>query len=644
MSQPARYFSRTVRALSPLVAVATMAAGLFAMTGQANAAVTDVVGSAYGSYGNISLFGGPFIPKGPAKRVALPAGGSASAVTDTAASNTVVYGPATFFRSGQVDLSTQGTPGSGSVTSTTTFAATAGNSTTPCRGRTTDDGVTASNTTVTSATAAFTSNDVGAFIDGGRYRTVTDGTTNSNTTVTSATAIFSAGDMGADIEGGSIPAGATITGFTNSTTVTISAPATTTATSVHLIVQDSTYGGIPSGATIMTVNSATSVTISSAATASATGVHLAITSNGTCVYDSQFTADTASTTCTANDTGPPTASTSFTNGLLTTATDNNQNPIATTAIGNSPAANTQISGYFKLGSSDTESFTFTFNEQIVNADGSLTVNAAHLQATGQTAYGDVVFGQSTCGVQRSSTTNVSSSNENSHEDEEVTFTATVAPAAGTGTPTGNVQFTDNGSSLGSSTLSSGTATFPTSSLSLGSHTINAIYLGSGRITSADGTTSSNSTVTSASGNFTADDVGATISGSRARNVADGATTSSSTTVTSATANFTSADVGANITGSGIPAGATITAFGTTSSVTISAAATSSATAVNLSITSGIPAGATITAVGSATSVTISPAATSTAAGLPLSIAVPWGYATSTDATPVTQTVSYLPLK
>ncbi|MCA1684240.1 MAG: Ig-like domain repeat protein, partial [Actinobacteria bacterium] len=380
--------------------------------------------------------------------------------------------------------------------------------------RTTNDGATASNTTVTSATANFTAADVGAYIEGGRYRTPTDGVTNSTTTVTSATANFTSADVGSDIEGGSIPLGATIVSVQSATSVTISLAATTTATAVKLIIQNSTYGGIPANATIVSVQTTTSVTISAAATATATGVHLAITSNGSCIYNSQFTADSASTTCTANDTGPATASTTFTNGLLATATDNNQNPTTTVAIANRPAKNLTISGYFKLGASDKESFTYIFNEQITNADGSLTVNAAHLKPTGQTAFGDVIFGQSVCGVKRSSTTSVVSSVNPSIAGGAVTFTATAAPAAGTGTPTGKVQFTDNGANVGVPVaLSSGKAAKAITFLIPGSYAIKAVYLGSGRITSADGTTSSNTTVTSASGNFVASDVGATISGS-----------------------------------------------------------------------------------------------------------------------------------
>jgi fibronectin type 3 domain-containing protein len=63
----------------------------------------------------------------------------------------------------------------------------------------------------------------------------------------------------------------------------------------------------------------------------------------------------------------------------------------------------------------------------------------------------------------------------------VTFTATVsAVGLGAGTPTGTVQFKDNGAPIGSPVvLSGGTADLSTSTLSIGSHTITAEYSGSG---------------------------------------------------------------------------------------------------------------------------------------------------------------------
>ncbi|MDQ6616537.1 MAG: hypothetical protein M3083_17795, partial [Actinomycetota bacterium] len=83
--------------------------------------VTQVGGSAYGSYVNISLFGGPFASQGPAPKVTLPAAGSSTPVTASAPTGNVVFGPAILFNSGPVTVSTQGTPAGGSVTSSTSF-------------------------------------------------------------------------------------------------------------------------------------------------------------------------------------------------------------------------------------------------------------------------------------------------------------------------------------------------------------------------------------------------------------------------------------------------------------------------------------------------------------------------------------------
>jgi YVTN family beta-propeller protein len=63
--------------------------------------------------------------------------------------------------------------------------------------------------------------------------------------------------------------------------------------------------------------------------------------------------------------------------------------------------------------------------------------------------------------------------------QQVTFTATVSKAAGSiGTPTGMVTFRDGSTALGTGTLNtSGVATFATSSLAAGSHSITAFYGG-----------------------------------------------------------------------------------------------------------------------------------------------------------------------
>lgn len=85
---------------------------------------------------------------------------------------------------------------------------------------------------------------------------------------------------------------------------------------------------------------------------------------------------------------------------------------------------------------------------------SLTVTKANTNTTVTSSVNPSVFGQS------------------------VTFTATVsAVAPGVGTPTGNVVFNDGGSPIGTGTLSGGIATFATSALAVGNHTITTSYAG-----------------------------------------------------------------------------------------------------------------------------------------------------------------------
>jgi Bacterial Ig-like domain (group 3)/PKD domain len=81
-------------------------------------------------------------------------------------------------------------------------------------------------------------------------------------------------------------------------------------------------------------------------------------------------------------------------------------------------------------------------------------------------------------IRAGTTTSVTSSVNPSFSGAPVTFSATVAVIApGAGTPTGSVIFQDNGGVLGNGTLNSGIAVFSTSSLTVGSHTITAVYGG-----------------------------------------------------------------------------------------------------------------------------------------------------------------------
>ncbi len=78
-------------------------------------------------------------------------------------------------------------------------------------------------------------------------------------------------------------------------------------------------------------------------------------------------------------------------------------------------------------------------------------------------------------VRAASTTTLTSSANPSVVGQPVTFTATVSSTAGT--PTGNVTFSRDGTSLGTVALSGGQAAVTTSTLAVGPHTITAEYRG-----------------------------------------------------------------------------------------------------------------------------------------------------------------------
>jgi len=133
-------------------------------------------------------------------------------------------------------------------------------------------------------------------------------------------------------------------------------------------------------------------------------------------------------------------------------------------------------------------------------------------------------------------------------DNPITFTATVTSSAGA--PTGSVSFFDGSTALGSGTVSSGVATFTTSSLTIGTHTITAVYAGDNNFTSA----------TSASLSETVQDFNVTLS------TTTGSTTSASVAPGQAAVySLILSPVGAtvfpaavNLSASGLPTGATAT--------------------------------------------------------------------------------------
>lgn len=121
-----------------------------------------------------------------------------------------------------------------------------------------------------------------------------------------------------------------------------------------------------------------------------------------------------------------------------------------------PAATCSVSVTFSPTVFGTESGALTFSDNAVNSSQTVSLIGTALE---------------------NSLTTVTSSNSSITVGTNVTFFARVAPTTGGPTPTGTVQFTANGSAIGSAGLSSGSAQISTSALAAGSISIVAAYGG-----------------------------------------------------------------------------------------------------------------------------------------------------------------------
>src|SRR5581483_4707987 len=130
---------------------------------------------------------------------------------------------------------------------------------------------------------------------------------------------------------------------------------------------------------------------------------------------------------------------------------------------NDGAASLPANYTFVAGDSGVHTFT---NGVTLNTTGSHTVVSTDLGNSS-------IAGMATVAVKNNTSTAIISSANPALSGSSVTFTATVTPASATGT----VDFFDGGNNIGSGTLSAGVATFATSSLTLGNHTITAVYAG-----------------------------------------------------------------------------------------------------------------------------------------------------------------------
>jgi predicted secreted protein len=143
-----------------------------------------------------------------------------------------------------------------------------------------------------------------------------------------------------------------------------------------------------------------------------------------------------------------------------------------------------LDGTTVLGTSTVNSGVATFSTTAL-AEGSHSITASYSGNASYLAGTSGVIAQVENG---NTTTALSSSLNPSIAGEAVTFTASVTPSAATGT----VQFFNGPTSLGTATVSGGTASLTTEALTTGSHSIKAVFTGA---TGWNGSTSSTLTQT-----------------------------------------------------------------------------------------------------------------------------------------------------
>ncbi|NPV08433.1 MAG: Ig-like domain repeat protein [Anaerolineae bacterium] len=177
----------------------------------------------------------------------------------------------------------------------------------------------------------------------------------------------------------------------------------------------------------------------------------------------------------------------------TTTLQSSANP---STLGEEVTFTATVSG---AGSTPTGSITFK--------DGGVTLGSGSLNGSGVATYstsalaggshsitaeygGDETYLGSSDTLEQTvnkaaTTTTLQSSLNPSTFGEEITFAATVT--SGVGTPTGSITFKDGGTTLDTVSLVGGVATYSTSALAVGNHSITAEYSGDGNYLASTGT-------------------------------------------------------------------------------------------------------------------------------------------------------------
>jgi hypothetical protein len=113
----------------------------------------------------------------------------------------------------------------------------------------------------------------------------------------------------------------------------------------------------------------------------------------TLVGPQPFYARSVLAACTAGS-GSRVFAVQLTDAVVVTSTDRFGNPRTSVPVPTTPLVNFTVP--YTINNVNDHGVT-VFNERIDNADGSTTVNAAHMYLQGPTAVGDMVIGQARCG-------------------------------------------------------------------------------------------------------------------------------------------------------------------------------------------------------------------------------------------------------
>ena len=355
----------------------------------------------------------------------------------------------------------------------------------------------ASSVTLTSSSAANTSTygnpiTFTATVTAGATGAVTfmDGSTTLGTgTISNGTATFTTSALG----GGSHGITVVYSGDANYAVSTSSVltqtvnKAGTTTTGLTSSLNSSTFGTSVTFTVTVTAGATGGVTFKDGSTTLGTGA----ISNGTAIFstsalgagshgisadyggDSNFNGSTSSVL-----TQTVTKATSATNGLssnLNPSTYGTSVTFTATVTAGATGTVTFKEGTTTLGTGTLGNGTATLSLSTL-AVGNHSITAVYAGDTNFTGSTSGAFTQTV--KQSGSTTSALSSSLNpSTYGTSVTFTATVTAGA-----TGTVTFKDGSTTLGTGTISNGTATFSTSALDAGSHSITAVYGGDANFT------------------------------------------------------------------------------------------------------------------------------------------------------------------